>query len=732
MNESVATAARTELRSGTSRNLVLALLVLSLAGTIATYWRVAVLSGQDQAVTSLLGEQQVLSQQIAKYAGEAADGQPDAFERLRRARDRFGDNLQTLRNGDSRASIPPLGLRFDDIATRMGQAWDQNERSATTIVGVMQPITTLFDSVPTFDAFAQELLLKTDELVNLMVETGASPDQVYKTTRNLMLLERISNNMRRTLQGGVGAVTAADRFGRDALLLSQILEGLLNGSERHALEPLADAEARDLLGALLRELEANRDLIDGILQASVELFQVQEASQVISGTSQVLLDTTQELAAAYQQHADNRLVTPLLGNLFAAVTLGLLGYLAVRTTGDARRAAVVAQSQAEEAIRREEEARKREEETRETNRRNQEAILRLLGEISDLADGDLTVNATVSEDFTGAIADAINYSVEEMRGLVANINRTAAQVAEAAGESRVTAMDLSAASARQTEQISAATSAIHSIASAFEEVSDSAHGASQVAERAVTIANKGAATVRDTITGMDAIREHIQETSKRIKRLGESSQEIGDIVGLIDDIADQTNILALNAAIQASMAGEAGRGFAVVADEVQRLAERSGQATRQIEALVKTIQSDTNDAVISMERSTTGVVDGARLAEGAGAALNEIEGVSNELAGLVRDISLAAHTRVGEVGDIARSMNAIREVTLQTTAGTESTALAIGNLADLAEALRRSVAGFKLPDHHAPNGDRPTADEPHRAVSPQMSGSSGAPEHQPG
>ncbi len=715
MNEEGATETGTRGRTGLARNLVLLLLVLALVATVAIYWRVAVLSEQDEAVIQLLGRQQVLSQQIAKYAGEAADGQADAFERLRKARDAFARNLGHLRNGDPETGIPAVSGRFEEIFRPMGAAWEENARSAEAIIGVMQPITTMFDSVPAFEAFAGDLLLKTDELVNVMLETGATPDQVYKATRQLMLLERIAGNMRRTLEGGVGAITAADRFGRDALLFSQILEGLLNGSERHALEPLADAETRELLGSIMQDLEDNRPLIDGILQASVELFQVQEASRTISETSQRLLESSRELAAAYQERADARLVSPLLANLFAAAALALLLFLGVRMTRDARRAAVAAQREAEEAARREEEARLREEETREANRRNQEAILRLLGEISDLADGDLTVTATVSEDFTGAIADAINYAVEEMRALVANINRTSAEVARAAGESRATAMELNTASTRQAEQINAATTSINTMASAFEEVSESALGATRVAENAVTIANKGAATVRDTITGMDAIRENIQETSKRIKRLGESSQEIGDIVGLIDDIADQTNILALNAAIQASMAGEAGRGFAVVADEVQRLAERSSQATRQIEALVKTIQSDTNDAVISMEKSTSGVVEGAQLAEHAGDALGEIEGVSNELAGLIREISAAAQTRAGEVVDIAQGMTDIRDITLRATDSSRVTAESIGNLADLADDLRRSVADFKLPAEEdaagAPGAEAPAGPE---------------------
>jgi len=336
-------------------------------------------------------------------------------------------------------------------------------------------------------------------------------------------------------------------------------------------------------------------------------------------------------------------------------------------------------------------------ETAEKNERNQNAIMRLLDEIEDLADGDLTVTASVTEDFTGTIADSINYSVDQLRDLVATINLTAGQIAAAVQETQATAMHLAQASEHQAQQISEASMAINDMAESIDQVSANAAESSAVAERSVEIANKGNEVVHNTIHGMDNIREQIQDTAKRIKRLGESSQEIGDIVSLIDDIADQTNILALNAAIQASMAGDAGRGFAVVADEVQRLAERSSAATRQIETLVRAIQTDTNEAVISMEQTTTEVVRGARLAQDAGVALEEIEGVSKTLAALIQSISNAAQQQTSSAGQISLTMNVIQQITSQTSSGSTATAESIGNLAKMASQLRRSVSGFTLP-----------------------------------
>jgi twitching motility protein PilJ len=342
-------------------------------------------------------------------------------------------------------------------------------------------------------------------------------------------------------------------------------------------------------------------------------------------------------------------------------------------------------------------ARKLAEQQGKQNERNQEAILRLLDELSSLADGDLTVQATVTEDITGAIADSINYAIEALRELVATINDTAIQLDGSSRQTQALASHLAKASGAQSKQIGSATESIGAMASSTEEVSGNAERASDVARHSVDIAHKGGDAVRRTIDGMNAIRETIQETSKRIKRLGESSQEIGNIVELINDIAEQTNILALNASIQASMAGEAGRGFAVVADEVQRLAERAANATKQIEVLVRTIQTDTNEAVVSMERSTTDVVGGALLAENAGAALEEIEQVSNQIASLVQNISASSRQQASAAGAIARNMQVLREISSQTADSTSATSNSIGKLAELSTQLRKSVAGFRLP-----------------------------------
>jgi twitching motility protein PilJ len=366
--------------------------------------------------------------------------------------------------------------------------------------------------------------------------------------------------------------------------------------------------------------------------------------------------------------------------LATLIPLGLLLKSIRSVQEDARAARLAVQSQREES------------------ERNQAAILRLLDEIAGLGQGDLTATATVTEDITGAIADSVNIAVESLRGLVVAINQSSVQMDSAARQTQALAQHLAKSSGSQSKQIAAATESIAAMASSIEEVSGNAERASDVARHSVDVAHKGGKAVRRTIEGMNGIRETIQETSKRIKRLGESSQEIGGIVELINDLAEQTNILALNASIQASMAGEAGRGFAVVADEVQRLAERAATATKQIDAIVRTIQTDTNGAVVSMERSTADVVSGAQLAENAGAALEEIEQVSNQIASLVQNISASARNQSQTSQSVARNMQVLREISSQTADSTSHTSEAVAKLALLSASLRKSVAGFRLPE----------------------------------
>jgi twitching motility protein PilJ len=478
--------------------------------------------------------------------------------------------------------------------------------------------------------------------------------------------------------GGPGAQVAAGALGRDAVVFDRSMSALRNGGADIAKVTAAGAVAP--LSQAYTLWQGMKTDLNAIVASSGNLIKAQSSAEALATGSDKLLSDSESLFSAFTSFGSLK-DTSIIGGIWVSILSGLAALLSI-----AGLLWALSRSQ-----------RERYQTTKELNDRNQEAIMRLLDEMGSLAEGDLTVKATVTEDMTGAIADSINFAVEQLRSLVATINDTSVQVSASAQETQATAMQLADAAEHQAQEINSASDRISEIASSINQVSQNSADSAEVARRSVQIATNGAGVVRQTIAGMDSIRDQIQETSKRIKRLGESSQEIGSIVELINDISEQTNILALNAAIQAASAGEAGRGFAVVADEVQRLAERSSNATKRIESLVQTIQADTNEAVSSMEQTTSEVVAGARLAEDAGTALGEIEKVSADLSHLIEGISASAAQQSYAATDITQAMNTIQSITAQTSQGASQTAESIGNLAQLASDLRRSVADFKLP-----------------------------------
>ncbi|MDG9926473.1 MULTISPECIES: methyl-accepting chemotaxis protein [Pseudomonas] len=666
-----------------SNTLIAGLFIVLIISIVLLFANFAYLNTQstyDKEYISHAGELRVLSQRIAKNATEAAAGKAEAFPLLKEARRDFEERWGFLTSGSEESGLPPAPESVKPKMDEVQKDWDVLRQNADAILQSEQTVLSLHQVAATLAETIPQLQVEYEEVVDILLQSGAPAAQVSVAQRQSLLAERILGSVNKVLAGDDDSVQAADMFGRDASLFGRVLKAMIEGNSAMEISAVTDQDALERLAEISELFQFVSGSVDEILETSPELFQVRESANTIFTGSQTLLDKTSGLAGEFEDLADGRYFNTVAGYVLGALALAaiiLIGLVMVRETN--RRLASTA----------------------EKNERNQTAILRLLDEIADLADGDLTVAATVTEDFTGAIADSINYSIDQLRDLVATINSTAVQVAAAAQETQSTAMHLAEASEHQAQEIAGASAAINEMAVSIDQVSANAAESSAVAERSVAIANKGNEVVHNTITGMDNIREQIQDTSKRIKRLGESSQEIGDIVSLINDIADQTNILALNAAIQASMAGDAGRGFAVVADEVQRLAERSSAATKQIEALVKTIQTDTNEAVISMEQTTSEVVRGARLAQDAGVALEEIEKVSKTLAALIQNISNAARQQASSAGHISNTMNVIQEITSQTSAGTTATAKSIGNLAKMASEMRRSVSGFTLPEGQA-------------------------------
>lgn len=664
------------------------LLVILLASAAAVFSLSYTSEGLRAKYLAHLSELRVLSQQLANNATEAANGKADAFSRLESARFGFDSRWLKIRNGDPQEGLSPESAYVTDNAKTMEElqsVWQQVSASATKILNSETNVVELYSLVKKLNTQIPTLKADSESLVDVLVQSGAPVDQVTMAERQVLRIERMLNSVNQALEveDGKQSVAAANAFKDHVQKFEASLKAMQSGSRQLGVSAVKSRDAKARLVSIEEGFVGVAASVDQVLDFAPKLFSVRTSANQIFNSSETMLNRASDLAAGISETSDT---------VFSNTIAGILGVVAVvvlvvMLNATNRQTRVLLEAEAE--VRAEEE---------QANQRNQQAILRLLDELGDLADGDLTVETTVTEDFTGAIADSINFTIDQLRSLVSTINETAVKVTGAAQETQSTAKHLAEASDHQAQEIAGASAAVNQMAMSIDQVSANALESSSVAERSVEIANKGADVVRATINGMDTIREQIQETSKRIKRLGESSQEIGDIVSLINDIADQTNILALNAAIQASMAGDAGRGFAVVADEVQRLAERASAATKQIEALVKTIQNDTNEAVISMEQTTAQVVNGARLAQDAGVALGEIETVSKSLADLIQNISNAARQQAASAGQISKTMNVIQEITSQTSAGTTATANSIGHLADLANQMRNSVAGFKLPE----------------------------------
>ncbi|MGV8930709.1 MAG: methyl-accepting chemotaxis protein [Luteimonas sp.] len=657
-----------------STNFWLILLAVSLvvfgANTGYAAWKAARLGGASTSASSL----QVNSQKLANQGREAVEGKREAFAAFKTTKNQVDSDIAQLNSnfGETAGVAGPIRT--------VSQTWAPLDKSAQQVIASEAAVLALAGNADRFSQGIPQLQAQLDEVVRAMSSSGSPSSQIYIALRQNVLAGNLARRVTEVRAGGSGAAVAGQALARDANVFQQVLTGLKSGDQAMNVQALSNGNAVAALNqATTHWVEMKKDL-DEILGNSQKLFSAQSAATALTAGSDKLLSDSESLFRAFTAFGSLR-DTSGPGNIWISILSGIAALLAIVFL-------VFSLNRAQ---------RVRYDTTMELNNRNQEAIMRLLDEMGSLAEGDLTVKATVTEDMTGAIADSINFAIEQLRSLVQTITDTSVQVASSAQETQATAMHLAEAAEHQAQEISSASDRINEIAASINQVSKNSAESADVAQRSVQIATKGAGVVRQTIAGMDSIRDQIQETSKRIKRLGESSQEIGSIVELINDISEQTNILALNAAIQAASAGEAGRGFAVVADEVQRLAERSSNATKRIESLVQAIQTDTNEAVSSMEQTTSEVVAGARLAEDAGTALGEIESVSTSLAALIEGISSASQQQSAAATNITSTMNTIQSITAQTSQGANQTVESIGNLAQLAADLRRSVADFKLP-----------------------------------
>ena len=625
-------------------------------------------STRDAENIQRIDEFNSLSNSAVFFSRKIITGDPSATASLVATIDGMDRSVEFLLNADD-FTREQLASEYESVVN----FWLSIHNNATIISEVGSAISVVNTAASQLD----ETAIRSQKLFGEAVVQGVTQEQLVILQNEAALLRQMSSSMGKFIVEEKNNSRFFDAYRNGLVEFGDGYTALLEGDVVSNIKVLNNEELVAEVKSVRDAFNDARQLDAGLLSAVESLILARDAYAKVNSSLEGLSLTLDEMRVRLGSLTADRFLKPLyiLIALIASV-LCVVGFI------------VTQKQSAREVI----------EQEQLNNENVQAAILRLLDELADLADGDLTVTTTVSEDFTGAIADSVNYTIDQLRQLVSRINNTAVQVSGAAQDSQQTAVHLAEASDHQAQEIAGASAAINEMAVTIDQVSANAAESALVASKSVSIANNGAKLVQNTIHGMDTIREQIQDTSKRIKRLGESSQEIGDIVSLINDIADQTNILALNAAIQASMAGDAGRGFAVVADEVQRLAERSAGATKQIETLVKTIQTDTNEAVTSMEQTTAEVVSGARLAQDAGVALEEIEGVSANIAELIQNISNAARQQASSAGHISNTMNVIQEITSQTSAGTGATAQAIGDLADMALELRESVAGFTLPE----------------------------------
>lgn len=610
------------------------------------------------------GELKVLSQRLPLAAQQSVLGNTAAFKKLAAGKSSFDTTLKGLTEGDD--TIPASSGAARVTLDKIDAQWKKFNPQVTQILSQQKNLVAMSASIKRINSLSMDLQKVGERLAGQLANSGAGVREVSRADHLVMLSQRLPKNANLLLTAELIDPAVVTQLEKDTTSFRDTVQALMSGMDSRNEENMAILEdVGSNMGDMVEVVGAVLANIQPLLQAKVS------AKNLFTG-SDMLLENTDQLSQDYQSVGGTGYLLAALFGVLAIGSLVMLGLVNINETKSR--------------------ARRSEEE----NSRNQEAILRLMDELGELAEGNLTINASVTEDITGAVADSINYTVEELRTLVRGINSATQQMDEAADEAGQVSDSLQQAARRQTAGIEETSSAVVNLAQSVQQVSGNAAESARVAEQSLAAAEKGQQAVANAISSMNGLREQIQETSKRIKRLGESSQEIGEIVELISDITEQTNVLALNAAIQAASAGEAGRGFSVVAEEVQRLAERSADATKQIAAIVKTIQSDTHDTVAAMEVSTQGVVEGAKLSDAAGQTLAEIGDVSKKLAGLIADISSATQSQAESTAKVAETMQDIKSISAQTSTGTQQTAESIGGMKQLAQDLKSSVAGFKL------------------------------------
>ncbi len=659
--------------------LLLGIAFVAFAAAIVLFYLSASRADHQQHWMDEMRAAQAAAVDLAQRGADVTAGRRPDFGLLSSDLEEFDATLQGLRAGNLHSGMPALPGAARKQLGAVEQGWVQMKRNATVVAGAQKIYEDSLASTAQITNAAPGLAQHYAQIVK-RAAAGGSGAGIDQATTQLALIGTMADTARAVNAG------QSNPGAQIHLLEQQVAQFVAANTALGNSEPSTASLTRQAASTFAPFIEATKQLSGN----AAALDAIQAAGRQLNNYGyNTFQPALFDLDKAVQALGRSNGLYQKLAYVAAVIALLALGAFTVLL--------LLAQ------IRRRRRAEER-------DRTQQQAILRLLDEITNLSDGDLTANMTVTENFTGAIADSINYTIETLRGLVGTINDTSEHIVSAAGRTRDTAHRMRAASEHQAKDVSAASTAMTRSSQQLQQASQRAQVLSAQASDSVQTAHSGTLTVGRTIDSMTALREQIQDTAKRVKRLGESSQEIGDITEVINDIAEQTNTLALNASIQAAMAGEAGRGFAIVAGEVQRLAERATAATRRIETLIKTIQTETGEAIVSMERSTSNVVSGAQSAEEAGQALKRIEASSQQLAGTIDEIAGATRNQSEVATRIASSMEAIRIIAVETSTSAGRTSEEIGTLNALSDRLRESVAGFKLP------GSKPAAEPVARAV----------------